>query len=254
MREFFSPSLAVDGPQPATPTSVVKVEKADRPLAPEQVDQDDQFFAEGDESVNVDDNDSCSSALFHSPSSALALSQRKERESAPSPSPSKDQRLPSPTDDTQAARESRWSALIEQAEQRASRMGLESLFEAEEDEGEAFLSTEQIHHSRPVTPTSAPTTSTTLTASSSPSVPPSIMSYRLGLGLGSTSPLDSLSAVSSRPALTRRTSVKSSSAGGLLRVVQDWIREGDGDEAAEGDSTEVWQIEVSGARLVPPFA
>lgn len=215
MREFFSPAK-MDG----------------RPLDEEATPLEEQH-----DTLTLSENaEEATDVSFGADSSSFSsLSMRREREMAPSPSPAPQSPIrhpPLPTDDTQAAREARWSALVEQAEDRASRMGLDSLFEAEEDE-EAEQS--------PVVETSISTS-----AGPSPaSYTTSTMLYRLGLG--STSTLDGLASapMPNRPSLVRVASTRTRKGGGL-KAVRDWIRCGDETTGAEEhDSSEVWHIEVS---------
>lgn len=163
---------------------------------------------------------------------------------------------------TATARESeddvsaRWSALVEQAEQRASRMGVGkvdlwgSSDELSEEEA-VSESEEELYEegeTQPETPTTLEPSSTQLTAASplspstnSPPPPTSSMLYRLGLGTSS------LSLAEGRPPLGRQSSSNAkATAKGVLGKVQEWIRNGTGYDLEEKEGQTRWYIEVSG--------
>lgn len=257
MREFFSPAKGASGS--LEPAGVIEVDGR----VAQEVREGQQAEEEAEADTSFDAK-STGASILASPASATSQVRRAEREGAPSPSPAP----PSPfalsskprllfTDDSQEAREARWSALVEQAENRASRMGLDSLFEAEEDEEEQGQAQQEDEESSirlapleegpiaspPIT-YPAPTPPTNSSSAST-------MLYRLGLGSSST--INSLASASlpTRPALTRGGSTKNAFApargvkGGLV-LVRDWIRRGDEEQQDdEGESAEVWHIEVS---------
>jgi hypothetical protein len=148
----------------------------------------------------------------------------------------------------------RWSALVEQAEQRASRMGVgkvdlwgssDELSEVDGMSGSDEERGRETPAPEPETPRTLEPVPTSLPAPAafpiaSPPPPTSSMLYRLGLSTSSLS-------TEGRPPLGRQSSLTSkATARGTLGRVQEWIRNGAGaDLEKEKEGEARWYIEVS---------
>lgn len=182
----------------------------------------------------------------------------------PPPPPPPSHHAASAKQNTSAAKDSeddvsaRWSALVEQAEQRASRMGVgkvdlwgsssegeEELSESEgeeQEEGEEPTTEPQSPQAPPPNTSSSPELAPPSPPATSPPPPTSSILYRLGLGTST------FSLAEGRPPLGRQPSLGAKlTAKGPLGRVQDWIRNGAGD-ALNQEEEATWYIEVCAPR------